>query len=211
MGLPVLILGESGSGKTASLRNFLGNECVIFNVAGKELSFKNKNKLVKIDNPSYDVIKAVLLKAYNNSDNKIKTFIIDDSQYLMAFELFGKTKETGYGKFTDIAVHFRDLLNFIITQLPKDYIVYLLHHVERTDEGRIKAKTSGKMLDNQLTIEGLFTNVIMATVNQGKYEFMVHDREGITPVKTPIGMFESEYIENDLKLIDKAIREYYEF
>ena len=211
MGLPVLILGESGSGKTASLRNMLNTECYVFNVAGKEFSFKNKNKLMKANNCGYSDIKDLLLKAMNKPDNQIKTFVIDDSQYLMAFELFGKAKETGYGKFTDIAVHFRDLLNFIVTVLPKDYIVYLFHHVDRTDDGRIKAKTSGKMLDNQLTIEGLFTNVIMCTVNQGKYEFMVHDRDGISPVKTPIGMFEEEYIENDLKLVDKAIREYYEF
>ena len=210
MGVPVLILGESGSGKTASLRNMKGDNCFIFNVAGKNFSFKNVNKLIKVDNCNYDFIKAVLLKAVNNPENKIKTFVIDDSQYLMAFELFSKAKETGYGKFTDIALHFKDLITFIINSLPSDYIVYFLHHVERTEDGHIKAKTSGKMLDNQLTMEGLFTNVIMATVNLGKYEFMVHDKNGISTVKTPLGMFDTDFVNNDLKLIDDKIREYYE-
>lgn len=210
MGIPVLVLGESGSGKTASLRNMLGTDCFVFNVAGKNLSFKNKNSLSKVDNCNYDDIKKVLLKASSNKDNKIKSFVIDDSQYLMAFELFAKAKETGYGKYTDLALHFKDLITFIIHSLPSDYIVYFLHHTERTDDGHIKAKTSGKMLDNQLTVEGLFTNVIMAVVNLGKYEFMVHDKNGMSTVKTPLGMFDTDFVDNDLKLIDDKIREYYE-
>ena len=210
MGIPVLVLGESGSGKSASLRNMLGTECFVFNVAGKELPFKNKNSIKCLDNCRYDDIKAALIKAMNSDKKTCKSFIIDDSQYLMAFEAFDRVKEVGYGKFTDIAVHFRDLINFIVTVLPRDFIVYLFHHIERTDDGHIKAKTNGKMLDNQLTVEGLFTNVIMTNVNLGSYTFMVHDKDGLSSVKTPIGMFEEDFIENDLKLVDKAIREYYE-
>lgn len=209
MGLPVLILGESGSGKTASLRNFKGNEVFIVNVAGKELSFKNTNKLQRFDTSDYDKIKAVLLKAANNPDNKIKSFVLDDTQYLMAFESFARAKETGFTKNIDLAVHFKDLIQFVITGLPRDYIVYFLHHIERTEDGHIKAKTLGKMLDSQLTVEGLFTNVILAQVNNGQYKFLVHDKDGVSTVKTPIGLFEEDTLDNDLKVVDNKLREYY--
>lgn len=207
MGVPVLVLGESGSGKTASLRNFKGDNVFIINVAGKELSFKNVNGIKRFDTSDYDKIKAVLLKA---RDSGIKSFVIDDSQYLMAFESFARAKETGYSKNVDLAVHFKELITFVITMLPRDFVVYFLHHVERTDDGHIKAKTLGKMLDNQLTVEGLFTNVIMATVNNGKYQFVVHDKDGVSTVKTPIGMFDEDVIDNDLQLVDTKLREYYE-
>ena len=211
MGLPVLVMGESGSGKTASLRNFKQDEVFIINVAGKELSFKNKNGLKRIDTSDYDKIKAILLKASKSEENKIKSFVIDDTQYLMAFESFARAKETGFTKNIDLAVHFKELITFVITQLPQDYIVYFLHHVERTDDGHIKAKTLGKMLDSQLTVEGLFTNVIMSQVNNNQYKFLVHDKDGVSTVKTPMGMFETDTIDNDLKLVDSTLREYYEF
>lgn len=211
MGCPVLVLGESGSGKTASLRNFKANEVFIINVAGKELSFKNKEGLKRIDTSDYEKIKAVLLKASTSAENTIKSFVIDDTQYLMAFESFNRAKEVGFSKNVDLAVHFKDLIQFVITQLPKDYVVYFLHHIERTDDGHIKAKTLGKMLDNQLTVEGLFATVIMTQVNNGEYKFLVHDKDGVSTVKTPLGMFEEDTIDNDLKLVDKTLREYYEF
>jgi len=209
MGLPVLVMGESGSGKTASLRNFKGDELFIINVAGKELSFKNINGLKRVDTSDYDKIKAYLLKAATSPDNKIKSFVLDDTQYLMAFESFARAKETGYTKNVDLAVHFKDLIHFVIKELPRDFIVYFMHHVERTEDGHIKAKTLGKMLDNQLTVEGLFTNVIMTQVNNGEYKFLVHDKDGVSTVKTPIGLFDTDTLDNDLKLVDKALREYY--
>lgn len=209
MGLPVLVLGESGSGKTASLRNFKNDEVFIINVAGKELSFKNVNKLQRFDSSDYDKIKAVLLKAANNPDNKIKSFVLDDTQYLMAFESFARAKETGFTKNIDLAVHFKDLIQFVINALPRDYVVYFLHHIERTEDGHIKAKTLGKMLDSQLTVEGLFTNVIMTQVNNGSYKFLVHDKDGVSTVKTPLGMFDNDTLDNDLKLVDETIRKYY--
>ena len=211
MGLPVLVLGESGSGKTASLRNFKSDEVFIVNVAGKELSFKNTNKLSRINTSDYDKIKAVLLKAASSPDNKIKSFVLDDTQYLMAFESFARAKETGFTKNIDLAVHFKDLIQFVINSLPRDYIVYFLHHVERTDDGHIKAKTLGKMLDSQLTVEGLFAVVIMSQVNNGSYKFLVHDKDGVSTVKTPIGMFTEDTLDNDLRLVDQTLREYYEF
>ena len=200
MGIPVLILGESGSGKSTSLRNFEENEIGIFNVAGKPLPFRKK--LNKIDNAKYtDIVGRLKL-------NKLKAYVIDDSQYLMAFEMFDKAKETGYNKFTDVALHFRNLIDFIIKDTPNDVIVYFLHHIEQTETGKIKAKTSGKMLDNQLTLEGLFSIVLLCKTD-GKEHYFETQSDGYTTCKSPMEMFEAK-INNDLKFVDTTIREYYE-
>ena len=200
MGIPVLILGKSGSGKSASLRNFEPEEVGIFNVASKPLPFRKKLK--KVDKANYATINKVL------SEPKLKTYVIDDSQYLMCFEMFSRVKETGYGKFTDCAKHFYDLIQNIINNMPEDCIVYFLHHTETTETGEVKAKTQGKMLDNQLTLEGLFSIVLLCETD-GKTHRFVTQSDGLTPAKSPMDMFPLE-IDNDLKAVDTAIRKYYE-
>lgn len=210
MGLPVLIEGESGSGKSRSLKNFKPGEISIFNVAGKPLPFKNNGIAVRsverlmrtsgIAN-RYDVITKAI------KDSKTKAFAIDDSQYLLAFDSFDKAKEFGYGKFTDMAVSFYNLIKFVINDLPSDVIVYFLHHVELTDGGKYKAKTIGKMLDNQLTVEGLFSIVLFCTADENHHYFITQSR-GISTAKSPEDMFDDE-IENDLKFVDTKIREYW--
>lgn len=199
MGIPVLIIGESGSGKSCSLRNFKKGEIGIFSVAGKRLPFKSD--LPVCNNASYAHI-------YKGFENKVKSFAIDDSQYLLAFEIFDRAKETGYGKFTDIAVNFRNLIHYVNTTLPDDVIVYFLHHSELSENGKLKAKTSGKMLDNQLTVEGLFTTVLYCMANEDKHYFLTQS-SGFTTAKSPMGMLDKE-IDNDLKFVDEKIREYYE-
>lgn len=201
MGIPVLIMGESGSGKSASLRNFEPSEVGIFNVASKPLPFRKK--LNKMDNATYERIYASLRK------KKLKRYVIDDSQYLMAFEMFSRAKETGYGKFTDCAKRFYDLVQFVIRDTPEDCIVYFLHHSEKTESGQIKAKTQGKMLDNQLTLEGLFSIVLLCETD-GKTHRFITQSDGSTTAKSPMEMFDPE-IDNDLKAVDTAIRDYYEF
>ena len=200
MGLPVLILGPSGSGKSTSMRNFEPGEIGIFNVASKPLPFRKK--LPKLNNAGYKQIIAGLSKP------KLKTYVIDDSQYLMAFQMFDKAKEVGYNKFTDIALDFRNLIQFIITGVPDDVIVFFLHHTEETETGKIKAKTIGKMLDNQLTLEGLFSIVLLCETDGQAHKFITQS-DGYTTAKSPMDMFPLE-IDNDLKLGDKTIREYYE-
>lgn len=200
MGIPVLILGESGSGKSASLRNFETEEVGIFNVASKPLPFKKK--LRKLDKATYkQIIKSL-------TEPQLKTYVIDDSQYLMCFEMFDKVKENGYGKFTDCAKHFYDLVQFIINCTADDVIVYFLHHCETTETGKVKAKTQGKMLDNQLTLEGLFAIVLMC-VTDGKSHKFITQSDGLTTAKSPMDMLPME-MDNDLKAVDSAIREYYE-
>ena len=201
MGLPVLILGESGSGKSTSLRNFNKDELVIYNVAGKPLPFRGGTQLNRADNVSYNTI------MQNMSKKKFRCYVIDDSQYLLAFELFGRVNEKTYDKFTEMAVHFYNLIQFVIRQMPPDCIVYFLHHTDDID-GKVKAKTVGKMLNEKLTVEGLFSIVLMAKNLDGRYVFRTHS-DGRDTVKTPMGMFEQDEIDNDLKAVDAAIREYY--
>ena len=136
-----------------------------------------------------------------------KTYVIDDIQYLMAFEMFDRAKELGYNKFTDVALNFRSLVDFVIKNTPDDVIVYFLHHTEITDTGKIKAKTSGKMLDNQLTLEGLFSIVLLCKTDRQEHYFETQS-DGYTTCKSPMGMFDLK-IPNDLKLVDKTIRNYY--
>lgn len=200
MGIPVLIMGESGSGKSASLRNFSPDEIKVLNVASKPLPFRKK--LSVVDKAGYRAIFGEL------KNPTMKSYAIDDSQYLMCFELFSKCDEKGYQKFTDTAKHFYDLLQLIIQQTPKDCIVYFLHHIEQTDTGKIKAKTSGKMLDNQLTLEGLFSIVLICQTDGQTHKFITQS-DGNTTAKSPMEMFPLE-IDNDLKAVDTAIREYYE-
>ena len=192
MGIPVLILGESGSGKSASLRNFEPEEISVFNVAGKPLPFRKK--LPKVSTSSYQQIMGGL-KA-----SKKKSFAIDDSQYLLCFELFDHARETGYQKFTDMAVNFYSLVKFVIAQLPEDVIVYFLHHTDTTD--------SGKMLDEKLTLEGLFAIVLLCRTD-GQRHYFETQSDGNTTAKSPMGLFDRE-MDNDLKLVDQKIREYYQ-
>lgn len=200
MGIPILILGASGSGKSTSLRNFDPDEVGIFNVASKPLPFRKKLKVV--NNATYSLITKVL------ANPQLKKYVIDDSQYLMAFESFDHAKETGYGKFTNMALNFRNLIDYVIKKTPDDVIVYFLHHTELTDDGKLKAKTLGKMLDNQLTVEGLFSIVLLCQV-EGSEHFFITNSDGSNPAKSPMEMFDMK-IDNDLKFVDKTIREYYE-
>ena len=202
MGIPVLILGESGSGKSASLRNFEPEDVSIFNVAAKPLPFRKR--LPVKSTADYEAIKACIHQSQK------KAFVIDDSQYLMCFQSFARAKETGFGKFTDFALNFYNLVQFVIQCTPPDVLVYFLHHTETDgNTGKVKAKTMGKMLDSQLTLEGLFSIVLMCVTDGKKHSFITQS-DGFTTAKSPMEMF-PEVIDNDLKMVDQIIREYYGF
>lgn len=205
MATAVLIMGESGSGKSASLRNFAPNEISVFNVTSKPLPFKQgKTKIPKIDNATYTDIANALA-----NPNK-RAYVIDDAGYLLSFEMFKRANETGYSKFTDMAKNFFDMLDFINTKLPNDIIVYITMHTEDDSEmHRVKVKTIGKMLDQNLKIEGLFSIVLRAVQTEDGYKFVTRD-DMVSTAKSPIGMWEEDMIDNDLKAVDTTIREYYD-
>ena len=199
MGIPVLVLGASGTGKSTSLRNFKKGEIGVLNVASKPLPFRGKLDIANTSD--YAIIKQTLMK------NTFNCYAIDDSQYLMAFESFARAYEKGYEKFTQIAVEFQQLLYTIINGTSNDTVVYLLHHTDVDDSGNIKAKTIGKMLDQQLCVEGLFSVVLLAQTDGEKYTFVTNGRP---PAKSPMDMFAEREIDNDLKMVDETIRAYWE-
>lgn len=201
MGIPVLVIGESGSGKSTSLRNFQPNEIGIYNVAGKPLPFRGKFPMMVTVSDVAEIENSL-------KRNAVNCYAIDDSQYLMAFKLIDKVNERGYDKFTEIAKDFKELVDTVVSKTSPDTIVYFLHHTERLDDGHVKAKTSGKMIDNWLTLEGLFSIVIMAVTNESKHQFVTQN-DGTSTCKSPMGMLDNP-IDNDLKSVDTAIREYYE-
>ena len=199
MGVSVLILGHSGSGKSTSLRNFEEGEIGIFNVAGKPLPFRKR--LAKVDRCQYGQIHQSL------AANKLRAYVVDDANYLMAFQNFKLAKQQGYGKFTDMAVNFEQLLE-AANATDDDTIVYFLGHPDYDDAGRMKFKTIGKMLDNQLTVEGMFPIVLLADRDDAGFHFITQS-DGSTPVKAPMGMFAESTIDNDLKAVDAIIRDYW--
>lgn len=202
MGIPVLVLGASGTGKTYSIKNFDPEKVGVLSVEKNRLPFKGSKVFKVIPNATYDLIERVLKR------HTLKTYVIDDSQYLIVNELFDKIKEKGYEKFSDMAKNFRDLIHLVNRELPEDVIVFFLHHTEEAD-GKIKIKTVGKMLEEKLSVEGLFDIVLMTETDGKSYNFRTRTT-GFDPTKTPEGMFEGELIPNDLAAVETAIREYYE-
>lgn len=210
MGQVVLVLGNSGSGKSASLRNFKKGECLVFNVAGKLLPFKNDFKPLNLRNKTYVQRYQCIETLIKQYQSRCKTFVVDDAQFLMAFELLDRANENGYNKFTEIAKRWIELMDYI-GNADDDVIVYFLMHVEYDNtNGTYKSKTVGKMVDQYLSPESLATIVLGAHCRDGEYFFTTHN-SGSDTVKSPMGMFENDEIDNDLKMVDTTIREYYGF
>ena len=203
MGQKVLILGGSGTGKSASLRNFKTDEIFVINSAGKPLPFKNHFETVT---PSFNRLTQDVMKALDSTDKKV--IVVDDAQYIMSFQYMRRIKENGWDKWNDIQGDFFNIIQHV-DELPDDVVVYFLSHIQRDDDGHEKIKTMGKLLDEKITIEGLFTTVLKTLVKDGQYFFLTQN-SGLDTVKSPIGMFPSYAIDNDLKYVDTKIRNYYE-
>ena len=201
MAIPCLILGESGTGKSASLRNFKRGEVAVINVAGKPLPFKSDLGMITTDKYS-EIVKAL-------KGMKTPSAVVDDAQYLLVNEFMRRSGEMGYQKFTDMAKNYWSLIAETVTRdMPPEKIVYFLSHIDRDQNGNEKVKTIGKLLDEKITIEGLFTIVLKTHVEDGKYTFFTQN-SGFDTVKSPIGMFTEMQIDNDLKMVDNVIRDYY--
>ena len=199
MAVLVMVYGQSGTGKSTSLRNFKNEEVAVVNVSGKPLPFRGDVKPYNSDN--YQKIMA----AIQGTDRK--SIVIDDATYLMVNAFMRNAKVVGYQKYTDMAYDFNALVEFC-ANLPDDKIVYFLGHSDQADDGREHFKTIGQMLDNYVTLEGRFTIVLKTVVQDGKYMFSTQNN-GQDTVKSPMGMFEHALIDNDLKAVDDTIREYW--
>lgn len=195
MGVPVLILGRSGSGKSRSIKNFKSDEIGVIKCIEKELPFRNNLKT--LNTSDYSQIKGALLKG------KALSYVIDDAGYLLTDEFMRRASEKGYDKFTELASNFYELINFITRQLPREKIVYIVMHEDENEiTGVVKPKTIGKLLDEKVCVEGMFTIVLRCV----EHKFITN---GSGCAKTPEEMFLEEEIENDLKLVDTTIRDYY--
>ncbi len=197
--VPILLIGKSGSGKSTSLRNFKKDEVAVINVLGKPLPFRSDIKAVKLDD-------------YANILNQIKLtkkniIVIDDANYLITNEFMKNSSIKGYDKYNEMANHFFELINGI-KNIEGGKTVYLIMHEDVDDNGNVKPKTIGKLLDEKVNIQGMFTICIRAMFENGKYIFRLKTN-GQDCVKTPFGMFNVDEMDNDLKAFDNVVREYY--
>lgn len=206
MSIPVLITGRSGTGKSTSMRNFAHDEIALINVAKKALPFKGKFDS-QMDTDNYETIKKGLLQTTK------KSIVIDDAGYLIT-NFFMKNhslnnKGNGvYALYNQLADDFWNLIEWCKTRLPEDKIVYFIMHEDKNEFGDIKPKTIGKLLDDKVCIEGLFTIVLRAVAEGGEYKFRTQT-DGSDVAKTPLQMFDTEEVPNDLKMIDGVIRNFY--
>jgi hypothetical protein len=208
MGLPVIIYGKSGSGKSRSLKFFAPDEILYINVESKALPFRQQFKFVaKTDNVTQ--IQGQLAKM---SDAKVRTAVIDDAGYIMT-HLFMRNHRfmkggAQFDMYNEIADSMYNLVKFVKEELPDDNIVYIIMHEDTSDMGMTVLKTLGKLLDQKVCLEGMVTIVIRCMSKDGEHFFRtVTDGNDIT--KAPEELFEDEQIDNNLKFVDDKIREFY--
>ena len=205
--IPVLVIGKSGSGHSASLRNLNPDKVGLINVLGKPLPFKGANKFKSVQTDDYLKIMTVLKKATSD------IIIIDDATYLMTNQFMRGHASAGGGNgvfslYNQIGDNFWNLIEEARV-LPGDKRIYFMMHEEVDDFGNVKPKTIGKMVSEKVCVEGMFSICLRCMIDNGRHVFRTQS-DGLDVAKTPIGMFDSDTIDNDLALVDKAICEYYE-
>lgn len=215
----VLVIGKSGSGKSSSLRNLNSEHTFIISVLDKPLPFKGYKKLYMPIKGWDDkegnylatddwqrIIKCIQM--INQNRPEINTLIIDDIQYVLANEFMKRSAERGFDKYSEMGMHYWSIINSAMS-CRGNLLTFFLSHNEIDSNGCSKVKTIGKMLDEKITIEGLFTTVLHTLVVDDEYLFLTQS-DGIHNAKSPLGMFEEKLIENDLSFVTKKLIEYFE-
>lgn len=206
MGIPVMIIGKSGSGKSTSLRNFSEDELYLIKVLGKPLPFKKQfDSTLQTDD--YQTVLKALVKSQK------RAIVIDDAGYLITNHFMKNHASTGGGNsvfslYNEIGDKFWALIEYVITKIPDDKIIYFMMHEEKDDTGEVKPKTIGKLLDEKVCLEGMFT-IVLRCMGDNERHYFKTKTTGNDVTKTPMDMFEDEEIDNDLKLVDETIRNYY--
>lgn len=200
-----MLIGKSGSGKSTSMRNFAKDELALINVNKKPLPFKGKFDST-LESTNYEQIEKAIFSTQK------KVIVIDDAGYLITNQfMMGHGENKGNAVFelyNSLADNFYKLIKFCQEKVADDKTVYFVMHEDKNDFGDIKPKTIGKLLDEKVCVEGLFTIVLRAECLNGEYVFHTKT-DGSDVTKTPMDLFSSDIIPNDLKEVDKAIREYY--
>lgn len=207
MAQKILIMGESGTGKSTSLRNLDPEITAVVNPVGKPLPFKSSNgKFTMLNNET----KSSNITAWMKGQAKVgkKILIVDDFQYLLSIPYMNRIHEGGWDKWNDFGDDYFKLID-VCADLPADVRVYYLSHCETLDNGITTIKLIGKLLREKITIEGLFTIVLRTSVIDQKYFFLTQN-SGKDTVKSPMGMFSEYAVENDLAYIDDKVCNYYE-
>lgn len=214
----ILILGESGSGKSTSFRNLNSQETFIINVLGKPFPFRGGNKSyqpVSADrksgnlfssDSSENVIKAI--QFINKCRPEIKNLIIDDFSYLMTNEFMHRSSERGFDKYSEMAKNAWQIIREV-NAVRADLDCFVIAHSEADDHGRVKCKTIGKVLSNKVVIEGMVTCVLHALVVEGRYKFLTQDN-GTYLAKSPMHMFDDLFIDNDLAYVKERMNKYFD-
>lgn len=199
MAIGVLVLGESGTGKSYSMKNFSEEEAKVLSVEKPILPFRKKMEIVKTADED------AIIREMKNTKKKV--IIVDDFQYILGVPMMRRSLEKGWDKFNEIQYDYFKVLD-TVKELPDDTIVYFMSHIERLPDGNQKIKTIGNALDKYITIEGLFMIVLYTQVVDGEHYFITQNT-GTNTGKSPEGMFPSFSIANDLKYVDDKIRNYY--
>lgn len=211
MSYACLILGESGTGKTASLRNFNPADVLLIQPVRKPLPFRAKGwKEIRAKDDGGNIFVCndaqKIVRAMKAAKQKI--VIVDDFQYILVSQFMARRNEKSYDKFTDIGGAGYDIAQ-AASELSEEKRVYVLAHTATDDLGNIRIKTLGRMLDEKIVIEGLFTTVLRTFVDPGTGYFFLTHNNGHDTVKSPMGMFKENQIDNDLSAVDKVICDYY--
>ena len=207
MGMPILVYGKSGSGKSRSLKFFGENEILLVNIEGKQLPFKNSFKYV-CRTDSLDTIITQCQKM------PCKVAVIDDAGYLMTHHFMdnhrNKKGNASFDMYDDIADTMYFLVQRIKKELPDDVRVYIMLHEDTNDAGDTKIRTIGKLIDNKVCLEGMVTVCIRCMSDNGKHFFRTQT-DGFDITKTPEELFADDEveIENNLKYVDEKIRDFY--
>jgi hypothetical protein len=203
----ILIMGESGTGKSTSIRNCDPAITAIVNPVGKPLPFKGSKHFTQLNGVTDADKICDFMKAQAKAGKKI--IIIDDFQYILAIPYMSRIKESGWDKYNDFGANYFNIID-VCKELPADVCVYYLTHCETLENGITTVKLIGKLLREKITVEGLFTIVLKTATSEGKYYFFTQN-SGKDTVKSPLGMFDTFSIDNDLAYVDTKIRNYYEF
>ena len=204
MAQKVLVMGESGTGKSTSMRNCDAAITAVVNPVGKPLPFKNHFDMLNNETDARKITKYIKDQAAAGK----KIIVVDDFQYILAVPYMNRIKETGWDKYNDFGANYFEIID-VCKDLPDDVVVVYMTHLETLDNGLTTVKLIGKLLREKITIEGLFTVVLRTGVNEGKYYFYTQN-SGKDTVKSPLGMFPSYAIDNDLNYVVDKIRNYYE-